>query len=792
MPEPEDPPPPKPSWLRTHSRRLLLAAALLAVALPIAVVAYYYVKFARRIDAKLAAGPFATTVNLFAAPETVAVSDPVTAAEIAARLRRAGYGLSEADPAGWFRLGRDSLEIFPGPQSYFGHEPAVILFADGKISRIVAVNDKTDFQEYQLEPQLIANISGKQRARRRLVRFPQIPAALVNAVISVEDKNFFRHSGFDYLRILKAAYIDVREGRMEQGASTLSMQLTRSLWLDPRKNWRRKASELLMTLHLEERLSKEEIFETYANQIYLGRRGTYNINGFGEGARVFFGKEIGRLTLPEAATLAGMVQRPAYFNPLRHPERTRDRRNTVLWLMRQNGYIGAEEYKTAAASPLTVAHPSGDMFDVEAQYFLDLVNDELQTRFGEQEGGTRHIYTTLDWRLQRAANEAVRTAIEKVDERLRKKGATLPPNQPQVALVAIDPRTGEIKAFVGGRNYAASQIDHALAERQPGSIFKPFVYAAALDTGVNGGERILTPATVVADQPTTFMFANQTYAPDNFRHRFLGTVSLRRALVHSLNVATVKVAESVGYDRVVAMANRAGLRNAAPTPAVALGAYEQNALEMAGAYTVFANLGVYVTPTGISMVRSPGGRTLYRHRPERRPALDPRVAWLVTNMMQDVLRYGSGRDVRRLGFDLPAAGKTGTSRDGWFAGFTSSLLCVVWVGFDDHRDLDLEGAKSALPIWTEFMKRAAGLREYSGAEDFPPPPGIVRVSICPASGNRAGLFCPSERNEAFIDGAQPAAECSLHNPPQQYAGREVAFPQLVLTPEPVAATPAAR
>jgi penicillin-binding protein 1B len=763
---------------------VLLAAALLLVALPAAMVAYYYVKFARRIDAKLAAGPFSTTVNLFAAPEIVAVGDPMTAPEIAARLRRAGYGASET---GWFKLEPGRIEIFPGRQSYFAREPAVIQIADGKISRIASLTSGVDFPQYQLEPEFITNISGKQRAKRRLVRFPQIPPALVRAVISVEDKHFFRHSGFDFLRILKAAYVDVREGRKEQGASTLSMQLTRSLWLDPRKNWRRKLSEFLMTVHLEERLSKEEIFETYANQIYLGRRGTFNINGFGEGARVFFGKEIGRLTLPEAATLAGMVQRPAWFNPLRHPKRARDRRNVVLWLMRQNGYIGEDEYKTAAASPLIVAGPSGNLFDVESQYFLDLVNDELQSRFGEQEIGARQVYTTLDWRLQRAANEAVRTALARVDATLRKNGAELPPNQPQVALVAIDPRTGEIKAFVGGRDYAASQIDHALAERQPGSIFKPFVYAAALDTAVNGGTRILTPATVVVDQPTTFIYANQTYAPDNFRQRFLGTVSLRRALVQSLNVATVKAAELTGYDRVAAMAHSAGLRNAAPTPAVALGAYEQNALEMAGAYTVFANQGLYVAPTGISMVRSPGGKTLYRHQPEQRPVLDTRVAWLVTNMMQDVLRNGTGKEVRRLGFNLPAAGKTGTSRDGWFAGFTGNLLCVVWVGFDDHRDLELEGARSALPIWTEFMNRAAELRDYGNVRDFPAPPGIVRVAVCPASGQRAALFCPSEFNEAFIDGTQPASECRLHNPPQQYADRQIVFPQVILTPEPAAA-----
>jgi penicillin-binding protein 1B len=342
-----------------------------------------------------------------------------------------------------------------------------------------------------------------------------------------------------------------------------------------------------------------------------------------------------------------------------------------------------------------------------------------------------------------------------------------------VALIALDPHSGEIKALIGGRNYATSQLNHVLSMRQPGSVFKPFVYAAALETAVTGGPRIFTPASVVDDSPTTFYFDRQTYQPSNFHQNFMGSVTLRTALAHSLNVGTVQLAQKVGYDRVVQMAHRVGLNEAIKaTPSVALGAYETTPLEIAGAYTVFANEGSHVTPTTISLARAPDGTILYQHDPDRRNTLDPRVNYLMVSMMQDVLRYGTGAGVHGRGFNLPAAGKTGTSHDGWFAGFTSNLLCVVWVGFDDNRELNLEGAKSALPIWADFMKQAAKFRRYQDVRNFQPPPGIVSTKICADSGQLAGEFCPNVRTDVFIDGTQPAIECQLHAlTPTQFADR---------------------
>lgn len=751
-------------FLGPAGRILVVLVALVTVG-SLGVFTYYYSKYSRLIDQKLRAGPFANTSKIYAMPEMVAVGDQATPAEIANELKRSGYSESRSNPMGWLRVGTNQIEIFPGPDSYFDQEAGIIRFSGNRISQIVSLQDNTVRSQFQLEPQLITNLFDRNREKRRLVKFGDIPKVLIDAVTSAEDKRFFQHAGFDPIRIIKAAYIDLKEGRKEQGASTLSQQLARGLWLDADKNWRRKLAELLITLQLEQKLSKEEIFEDYANQIYLGRRGSFSIHGFGEAAEAYFGKDIRQLTLPEAATLAGIIQRPGYFNPFKYPDRVRERRNIILMLMHQNGHITDWEYSQAMASPLSLA--KGASQSVDAPYFVDMVNDLLQSKFQDFDfqANSFRIYTSLDLDLQRAAVEAVRIGMQNVDDQIKRqrrfRGQT--PPDAQCALIALDPHTGEIRALAGGRNYGMSQLNHVLAKRQPGSIFKPFVYATAMDTAIDGGAKILTAGTTVVDEPTTFWFDDKPYEPSNFEHKFYGPVTLRQALAKSLNVATVKVAETVGYDNVVQLAKKAGLNyNIHPTPAVALGAYDVTPVEMAGAYTVFANQGVYVKPNFIGMVRSQDGKIIYTNRPEKRTVLDPRVAYLMTNLMEEVMRSGTAAGVRSRGFVVPAAGKTGTSHDGWFAGYTSELLCIVWVGFDDNRELDLEGARSALPVWTEFMKRALQYREYRNAKPFEAPDGIVSVQIDPLSGMPATPLCPSTRVEVYIAGTQPVGSCPLH------------------------------
>ena len=745
--------------------KILLLAVTLTIIIGIFVFTYYYVKYSRLIEAKLAGGPFANTSMLFAAPRTVALGDIATPQEVAIELRHSGYNESSKNRMGYYQLKPEEIDIYPGPDSYFRRDDGVIKFTGDKVSRIISLADNTDRTEYTLEPELISNLFDKNREKRRLVKYEDIPPVLVHAVVSAEDKRFFQHSGFDPIRIIKAAYVDVREHRYAQGASTLSQQLARSLWLDNDKTWRRKIPEVLITMHLEQKLTKEQIFEDYANQIPLGQRGSFGIRGFGEASEVFFGKDVTRLTLPEAATLAGLIQQPSFTNPYRWPERARQRRNVVLKLMLENRYISDQDYQRALATPLQLVKQTV-LEGTDAPYFVDLVNDALQERFPDtnfQTSGYR-VYTTLDLNLQRDAAEAVRIGMEEADQRIkhRKKRDPKYPD-PQCALIALDPQTGEVRALIGGRNYGMSQLDRILAKRQPGSSFKPIVYAAALNTGLTGGSQVMTPATMVQDEPTTFWFDGKPYEPSNFEHKFYGAVTLRDAIAHSLNVATVKVAEQVGYGAVVDLARRAGLNmDIQPTPAVALGAYEVTPLEIGGAYTVFANHGIYSKPYFLSSIASDRGSTIYDGRPEHRAVLDPRVAFLMDQLLEEVVRSGTGAGMYSRGINFPVAGKTGTSHDGWFAGFTSKLICVVWVGFDDNRELNLEGAHSALPVWAEFMKRAHEHREYRNVSEFTPPAGVVSVQIDPASGQLATAACPKVRTEWFIEGTQPAEMCPLH------------------------------
>jgi penicillin-binding protein 1B len=746
--------------------RILIVVFSLCVIAGLGAFTFFYARYARVIDEKLRAGVFANSAKIFAAPESVSVGDAIPPDVIATDLRRSGYTESPGNPVGYYRIHSNYIEIFPQSDSYFDQEPGLIRFANGRISQIVSLQDNTARNQYQLEPQLIQAISGAAREKRRMVKFHDIPKILVEAVTSIEDKRFFQHSGFDPIRILKAVYVDVKEGRKDQGASTLSMQTARMFFLTQDKSWKRKAAEFIITLQLEQKLTKEDIFEYYANQVDLGWRGTFHIVGLAQASEAYLGKDLNNINLPEAAEIAGMIQRPGYFDPFRHPDRLRDRRNIVLLLMRQNNVIGDRDYELAIEAPLTVTKTGST--SVEAPYFVDMVNDKLQNMFQDADfqSNAFRVYTTVDMRLQRAAVEAVRLGMIGVDDQIRKqrrfRGQT--PPTPQVALVAINPHTGEVKALVGGRNYGLSQLNHSLAKRQPGSIFKPFVYATALDTAVSGATTVLTASSTVMDEATTFYFDNQTYSPGNFEKKFYGKVTLREAMAHSLNVATVKVGQLVGFDRVVDMANRAGMNyRIQPTPAVALGAYEITPVEAAGAYTIFANGGDYLKPSFLSMVRAQDGKVVFKNKVEEKQVLDPRVAYLTTSLLEEVLRTGTAAGVRaRYNLNIPVAGKTGTSHDGWFAGYTSELLCVVWVGFDDNSQLDLEGAHSAAPIWAEFMKRALENREYRDVKPFEAPAGIVSVMIDPESGMLAAPGCPKPRPEVYIAGTEPVGICTLH------------------------------
>lgn len=730
--------------------------AILAGCVLVAVFAGVYIYLWRQVGKRLDEGVFAHTVGIYSAAKTISKGQAVDTARVVSSLRRSGYSEDVNNRNGYYKLGENVINVHPGPDSYLHKPAAKIQLANGKVTSITDSGNRETLNDYQFDPQLLSNLSGEVRERRRLVRHGEIPKVLVNALLAAEDRKFFDHWGFDIPRIAMAVFVNIRSGHREQGGSTITMQLARNIWLSPDKTWRRKVTESIITMILEQRLSKEEILEHYANQIYLGNHGSFEIHGFGEAAWRYFNRDIGSLTLPQAALLAGLIQRPNYFDPVRHPDRALQRRNTILSLMQRNEFISQAELEKAVASPIAVRERTIDAGD--APYFVDLAIDQAEKIPQAQRGSVR-IYTTVDPDLQSAAAEAVRLGMERVDKLVEKKGAGLP--RPQVALVALDAHTGEVRAAVGGRNYGASQLNRVLAKRQPGSVFKPFVYAAAMETQLGGKQKqVFTGATLLMDEPRTFKFGDEMYMPGNFGNQFNGPILLRRALTKSLNIPTVSIAEIIGYRRVADVAKRAGIKSEVRgTPAVALGAYEVTPLEMAGAYTVFANQGVHVEPTFLSAVVSGDGKVLFRHKREAKEALDPRVNFLMLDMLQDVLRYGTGAGVWSYGLRAQAAGKTGTSRDGWFAGFTSELICVVWIGYDDHRDLDLEGAKSALPVWGEFMKRATANGAYSKPFSLPPR-GLTSAEIDAETGELASPISEKRRTEFFIAGYEPKTEAT--------------------------------
>ncbi len=745
--------------------------AILVLLVAIGIGTYYWISYGRMIDQRLSGHIQQTTARIYAAPMRIYTGEALTLADMANHLQRAGYSeLDVAGTPGRYILHGNEIEIRPSSESYFGVKNRLVVdFSKTEIQKIRSMDSGAAMDTAEVEPELLTSLFDSSREKRRAISYNDIPRVLRDAVLSVEDRRFFEHPGFDPIRILGAAWADLRHGARVQGGSTISMQVARSFFFNSDRTLRRKVAETVVALELEHRFTKQQIFELYTNEIYLGNRGSFAIHGFGEASLAYFNKDLREVSLPEAAFLAGIIHAPnRYSTSERRPERAVEARDRALLAMTENKAITAEQALAAKKTPLQIV--GGGLEGSTAPYFVDMVKDHLLDRFSEADllSQSFRVYTTLDPELQRAASDAINIGVKNIDGELahryakwRKEGQPAP--QAQVAMVVLDPHTGEIKALIGGRDYGESQLNHVLARRQPGSAFKPFVYAAAFEGAVDGVKPIVTPATTVMDEPTTFDFDGKEYTPNNYGEKFHGQVTVREALINSLNVATVKVAEMVGYTRVTDMAHQFGLDpSIQPTPSVALGAYEMTPLEVAGGYTILANEGVRTEPMFIRNVVNSEGTSLEQNSIQSRRALDPRVTYLVTSMLEDVIDRGTGATVRARGFTAPAAGKTGTSRDGWFAGYTSNLLAIVWVGFDDNRDLGLSGANAPAPIWAEFMKRAVTLPAYRDVKPFEMPEGVTKVTIDPESLALATPECPTTREEVYIHGTEPTEFCPLH------------------------------
>ncbi len=748
---------------------ILLSLLTLPVVVGTSALVYYYLKFGAMVDRRLQGERWMVPSRVYARPLALRpglLLEPEALVRTLNGLKYEQKGDLPGAP-GEFMAAEGVVTLFPRPLpggEKGAEEPLAVVFEKGRVKQLTGLRSKRPYAGQSLEPELITYLFDESREKRRVVKYEELPDHLVKAVLAIEDRRFFSHPGLDPFRILGAMLRNLRADSYLQGGSTITQQLVKNFFLTPERTVKRKVQEALLALVLERRAQKKDILELYLNEIYLGQVGSFSINGVGEAARLYFHKDVGNLTLSESALLAGMIQSPNPYNPYRHAKRAKERRDTVLRAMREAEFIEPATAEAAIAQPIKVEQASLDR--AEAPYLVDLVRQQLAQRYDPRDLTTQNlaIQTSLDLRLQSLAQRAVEEGVTALEKSLRKKPAT----PIQASLIAIEPATGNVVALVGGRSYESSQYNRVTqARRQPGSTFKPFVYLTAFEaTFDDPGQPPITPATVVEDAPSVFFYEDKEYIPENYEDKYFGNVTLRFALAHSLNVATVKVAEMVGYDKVAEMwSKRLGMGSQiAPYPAVALGSFEATPLEMATAYNILANQGLKVEPVTVLSVSDDRGRTLEQHRarpPQR--VVHEESAYLVLNMMRSVINEGTAASVRAAGFQADAAGKTGTTndlRDAWFAGFTPDLLCVVWVGLDDNTPLGLSGARAALPIWIQFMKGAlAGVPSRA----FPAPSeNVVFMDIDKETGLLAGPGCPKVFSEAFVAGTEPREPCQQH------------------------------
>jgi len=739
-------------------RRLALVVAIAsAVCAP---VVYSVIELTRfeRADARRA-------TFIYAAGQALAPGVHVQRIKLADTLARLGYKETRSVPPspGLFRRSGATWEIYLrgiDESSAAGAQLIRLHVVDERITKLTRAGQEVP--DLALEPEVLASATDRPGEEHKPVRLDETPKVLIDAVLAAEDHRFFEHGGVDARALLRAAWANLRAGRVKEGGSTITQQLVKVRLLNPQRTLTRKLREAWLAALIEARYSKERILEAYLNEIYLGQRGPIAIRGVGSAARAYFGKEVHQLTTAEAALIAAIIRGPNLYSPAVNPDRAREHRNIVLAQMRDLKMIAPEDFERARRAPVQVRSLVSP--GQSAPYFVDFVRQEVELRFDTGASRVRgvRIATTLDLSLQRFAETAVARGLDRLESSLPPGYRRDPGRRLQVAMLVVEPATGEIRALVGGRDYLASQFNRATsAHRQPGSAFKPIVYLAALRAG--DGAPFFTAASRVEDLPITLESNGEPWSPRNSDDRYEGIVTVRQALEQSLNSATVRIALTVGLPNVIEMARALGLESQlAPVPAMALGAFEVTPLELARAYLPLANAGA--RPAAVSGIRGVqfGDEEVKPSGPvETVRVVSPAEAWLVTSLLKGVVTSGTGSAVRTSGLPGVVAGKTGTSNDGrdaWFVGYTPRLLALVWVGFDSGEPHGMSGAKAALPIWVDFMKQALDAYPQS---DFEVPSGISFSDVDVTNGKRAARACPVVVREAFLTSTEPPL-CDEH------------------------------
>jgi len=749
--------PPKKSLFRRILRLvfnpLTFALAALLFLGAFLTATYFWFEFSDKVDLLLSGEVFTRTAGIYSAPKNLKKGEKLSLEDLTEYLKSGGYIRKEqkADPTrSRYEIDGNSILIEPGNTAMIdgkrNYRNITINYNKDKtaVSSIIDNDSEQELKKTILEPELLNSIASEGDGRRKVVTFRDLPPHLIKAITVTEDRAFFEHYGVNFRGIARALWRrydgeDSGSPLENQGGSSITQQLIKNLLLSPERSYERKAKEAYMSLILETRLSKKEIFTLYANQIYLGQNVGVSIYGVGEASNIYFGKDVSALTLPEAAFIAGIIRSPNRYNPYKNLKRVTKRRNQIIDSMLEVGAISPKQAKEAKESELEITKKVTRKNTEGMQYFAQYATEQLP-KIVDNADGLQHlrVYTTIDPDLQKLAHRVVTKKLARLEKYYKdeKKGKL------NASLVAIKPKTGEIVAMIGGKNYQDNQFNRATeAQRQPGSVFKPFVYATAINTAYELSPRKLTPATTFKDEKKVFTFNQDSYSPNNYGDFFSNKdITLRDALVKSKNVITVDLAMELNVGKVMNFAHKAGLPKVKRAfPSMALGTSEATPLQMAEAYTSFANLGDKVSPIAISRVTTGDGRTVVAPTVERKNIMRPDVAYIMNDMMKDVINRGTAAKAKAWGFTNVEgkrgyAGKTGTSRDGWFVGFTPELVVVVYVGFDDGSDLRLDGSESAMPIWAEFMRETLRQHpEWNG--DWVMPQSIQRAEIDIRNGN---------------------------------------------------------
>jgi len=742
---------------KQRKRLVLIMAPLLGLVLVGLWLVAPFWKLSGQLDHRSSPRPS----RLYGLPLQISAGDVLRPETLVAELDALGYRPSDRDTfaPGSYRRNGDAVGVHlrphPTPRGRQSATPLEVRFR-GRTVQSLRVSGKA-VSTTELEPPLLASYYGLQQEERRPVSFAELPEPLVLSVLAVEDDGFFSHQGISITGVLRAAWVNLRGGAVQQGGSTLTQQLVKNLFLTHERTLSRKIREALLAVFVELRYDKQTILEAYLNEIYLGRRNGHNLLGVGAAAQAFFGKRPQELDLSEAATLAGMIRAPAVYDPVAHSERAKERRNQVLDRLAKLGWVSTGTLAEARAQDLPKPPQATD--GRSTSYFADLVAAEARDRFGIQELEDRgyDLLTTLERKGQAEAEASVQWGLEALEKGWEKdhKGAS----PLQAALVSVDPRTGGIRAYVGGRDYGASQFDRASqAKRQAGSAFKPVIYASAFEA------RAASPSTLLEDSPLTIRLAGRSWSPDNDDRTFDGWMTVRTAVERSRNIPTVRLALQVGLPRIVATARGMGISTPLePLPSLALGAFEVTPLEMASVYATLAAQGRRPPIHGLRAILASDGQPLESaSRGETKQILSPQAAYLLTSVLEGVFERGTARKARQDGLKEPLAGKTGTTngrRDSWFAGYSGQRTTIVWVGYDDNAKTRLSGSRAALPIWSRFMQ---AVRPAGGYRPMVPPKGILSATIDPETGQLATNACPTGVSEVFLAGQEPTMECDLH------------------------------